>query len=232
MTEQLRPLQSLQIQLHEVNQELTREGVPDLAAQAIAAGSPNANETLPAAREDEETRHPPPRPMPPGRQSCPPGGAPPADTIAGTHAFLTTSSLPCRGCRIRLRRSRWRNGHCVGQPNQRESGCQRFMRRTTFFRGWIKRRIAMLRITTDEDPLALTLRLEGRLQGPWVEVLTKCWHGALDGSASRRRFIDLNGVTFIDGQGKARLAQMYAQGAEFIADEVMTKAIVAEIVGQ
>jgi hypothetical protein len=89
----------------------------------------------------------------------------------------------------------------------------------------------MLRITTDENPQVLTLRLEGRLEGPWVEVLTECWSGALSGSSSRRRCVDLNGVTFIDGEGKARLTQIYTQGAEFIADDLVTKAIVAEITG-
>lgn len=90
----------------------------------------------------------------------------------------------------------------------------------------------MLRITTDEDAQTVTLRLEGRLEGPWVEVLMDCWRGALARSESRQRRVDLNGVTFIDGEGKTRLAQMYAQGAAFIADDLMTKAIVAEIVGQ
>ena len=90
----------------------------------------------------------------------------------------------------------------------------------------------MLRITTDENPQALTVRLEGRLEGPWVEVLMECWRDAMARSESRRRCVDLNGVTFIDGQGKRRLARMYAHGAEFIADDLMTKAIVAEIVGK
>jgi hypothetical protein len=65
-----------------------------------------------------------------------------------------------------------------------------------------------------------------------VEVLTECWRGALAGAERRRRRVDLNGVTFIDGEGNARLVQMYAQGAQFIADDPMTKAIVAEIAGQ
>lgn len=90
----------------------------------------------------------------------------------------------------------------------------------------------MLRITTAEDSQRLTLRLEGRLEGPWVQVLTQCWHDATAELACRRRCIDLNGVTFIDGQAKARLAEMHGQGAEFIADDPMTKAIVTEIVGQ
>ncbi len=89
----------------------------------------------------------------------------------------------------------------------------------------------MLRITTHENSEVFTLRLEGRLEGPWVEVLTQCWLSGVDGSEKGRLRVDLNGVTFVDGEGKARLAQMYAQGAEFIADDLMTKAIVAEIVG-
>ena len=65
-----------------------------------------------------------------------------------------------------------------------------------------------------------------------MEVLTQCWLSLADSSEKKRLRVDLNGVTFIDGEGKARLAQMYAQGAEFIAADLMTKAIVAEIVGQ
>ena len=90
----------------------------------------------------------------------------------------------------------------------------------------------MLRITTDDNPQVLTLRLEGRLEGLWVEVLTQCWRDALAGSANRQRCVDLNGVTFIDGEGKARLAEMYAQGAKLLAEDLETKGIVAEIVQQ
>jgi hypothetical protein len=90
----------------------------------------------------------------------------------------------------------------------------------------------MLRITTEDSPQVLTLRLEGRLKGPWVEVLKKCWRSAMAGAASRRLCVDLNEVTFIDGEGRARLAEMYAQGAELLAEDLETRAIVAEIVGR
>lgn len=89
----------------------------------------------------------------------------------------------------------------------------------------------MLRITTEKNRQVMTLRLEGRLEGPWLALLADCWRSELAGAGTRRLFVDLNGVTFIDGEGKARLAQMHQQGAEFIADDLMTKAIVAEIVG-
>ena len=41
--------------------------------------------------------------------------------------------------------------------------------------------------------------------------------------------VDITGVTFIDEAGKACLAAMYRQGAEFLAADCMTKDIVAEI---
>lgn len=87
----------------------------------------------------------------------------------------------------------------------------------------------MLRITTNDSSQALTLRLEGRLEGPWVAVLTETWCGALLSLNRRPLRIDLNGVTFVDAQGKALLAEMYAQGAEYLAGDLETKAIVAEI---
>jgi hypothetical protein len=90
----------------------------------------------------------------------------------------------------------------------------------------------MLRITTEIHRRVLTLRLEGRLDGPWVDVLTECWRNALTGSTNRRRRVDLSGVTFIDGEGRARLAAMHAQGAELFAEDLETKAIVTEIVGR
>jgi hypothetical protein len=87
----------------------------------------------------------------------------------------------------------------------------------------------MLRITTHKTPQALTLRLEGRLEGPWVAVLTRCWGRTRSRLAGRQLCVDLNGLTFVDVMGKAQLTQMYAQGAELIADDLETKAIVAEI---
>jgi anti-anti-sigma regulatory factor len=90
----------------------------------------------------------------------------------------------------------------------------------------------MLRITTTDNPRVLTLRLEGRLEGPWVQEIEKCWESNLSSTTRPSLRVDLTGVTFIDAAGKDRLAAMHRQGAEFIADDLMTKAIVAEIVGQ
>lgn len=89
----------------------------------------------------------------------------------------------------------------------------------------------MLRITANDNPRVLTFRLEGRLEGPWVRELERCWYGMLNSPNRPAVCVDLTGVTYIDAAGKARLAEMHEQGARFIASDCVTKAIVAEIVG-
>jgi hypothetical protein len=88
----------------------------------------------------------------------------------------------------------------------------------------------MLRITAHDEPRVLSLRLEGRLEGPWVGELEKCWRGMVASALTPALRVDLTGVTFVDAAGKAQLTAMHRQGAEFIADDCLTKAIVSEIV--
>ena len=61
----------------------------------------------------------------------------------------------------------------------------------------------MLRITTQDDPRVVTLRVEGRLIGPWVAELEKCWRSVLASASGAMLRVDLSGVTFIDAAGKA-----------------------------
>jgi anti-anti-sigma regulatory factor len=87
----------------------------------------------------------------------------------------------------------------------------------------------MLRITVHDRPQALTFQLEGRLAGPWLRELEECWKSTLAQQRKPILRVDLTGVTFIDDAGKACLAAMYHQGAELVAADCLTKAIVAEI---
>ncbi len=90
----------------------------------------------------------------------------------------------------------------------------------------------MLRITVHDNPQALTFQLEGRLAGPWLRELEECWQSTLAHERKPILRVDLTGVTFIDEAGKACLAAMHRQGAEFVAADCLTKDIVAEIQGQ
>jgi ABC-type transporter Mla MlaB component len=87
----------------------------------------------------------------------------------------------------------------------------------------------MLRVTVHDNRQSLTFQLEGRLAGPWLRELEKCWQSTLARQRKPILRVDLAGVTFIDEAGKACLAAMYRQGAELVAVDCLTKEIVAEI---
>jgi anti-anti-sigma regulatory factor len=87
----------------------------------------------------------------------------------------------------------------------------------------------MLRITLHDDAGSLTFQLEGKLAGPWVQELERCWHGTLAGERRQVLRVDLTGVTSIDAAGKEFLAAIHAQGAEFVACGCLMRAVVAEI---
>ena len=89
----------------------------------------------------------------------------------------------------------------------------------------------MLRITVRNAPESLTFQLEGRLAGPWVRVLQECWQGALTRQRQAILRVDLTGVTSIDAAGRACLADLHCRGAEFIAADCLTRAVVDEITG-
>jgi ABC-type transporter Mla MlaB component len=87
----------------------------------------------------------------------------------------------------------------------------------------------MLRITVHDNPKSLAFQLEGRLAGASVREVEKCRQRTLAGRRWPVVRFDLTGVTFIDAAGKAYLADMHRLGAEFVAADCLTKAIVAEI---
>ena len=87
----------------------------------------------------------------------------------------------------------------------------------------------MLRITIHDKPETLTFQLEGRLVGPWVRVLEECWQTTLATQRQPILRVDLTEVTSIDAAGRACLSALHRLGAEFVAADCLTKAVVAEI---
>lgn len=87
----------------------------------------------------------------------------------------------------------------------------------------------MFRITTHNHRESLTFQLEGKLAGPWVREAEACWQQTLANRSKPVLRFDLTGLTSIDAAGKAFLTAAHAQGAEFVAADCMTRAIVAEI---
>jgi hypothetical protein len=88
----------------------------------------------------------------------------------------------------------------------------------------------MLKITIDNTMNAATLKLEGRLAGPWVSELERSWRAVKDDSRDKPVMVDLCEVTFVDAEGRKLLSWMYEQGARLRTFGCLAKGIVEEIV--
>lgn len=87
----------------------------------------------------------------------------------------------------------------------------------------------MLRITIHNEAKWTSFVIEGKLVGPWVEELEKCWKSALAADPSQAMLVNLAAVTFIDSVGRALLSRMRRRGAKLLSTGVLINAIVAEI---
>jgi anti-anti-sigma regulatory factor len=88
----------------------------------------------------------------------------------------------------------------------------------------------VLKITSQLDPVKqdMVLVLEGRLAGPWVEELRTYCRRVVE-TDRWCTMIDLTGVTFVDAEGKALLAQLWQQGVELRASGCLTRCLVEDI---
>jgi hypothetical protein len=86
----------------------------------------------------------------------------------------------------------------------------------------------LLKITVQKGSGPLTLKLEGKLAGPWVEELRDVWSSE---SASEAVLVDLIDVSFVDAAGKDLLEQMWQGGADFVTDSPLMKQVVKEVTG-
>ena len=88
----------------------------------------------------------------------------------------------------------------------------------------------MLKITTLMNAESTVLRLEGRLAGPWVQELERCWDSTLGTTANHPLSVDLSAVAYVDSDGKDLLKKIHRQGAKLVASGCLTSCIVNEIV--
>lgn len=73
----------------------------------------------------------------------------------------------------------------------------------------------MLRITNEFNQEAPALRLEGKLVGPWVEVMRRAWRETE--RVSPRVRLDLGAMTFTDDAGRRLLREMVRSGCEVVS---------------
>jgi len=87
----------------------------------------------------------------------------------------------------------------------------------------------VLRITTREIAGNVGLFIEGKLAGPCVDELEKCWRRAVAGELPLPSLVDLTNVSFIDANAKQLLVQMHEHGIKLVANGLMSKFFIDEI---
>ncbi len=71
---------------------------------------------------------------------------------------------------------------------------------------------------------AATLKLEGRIAGPWGVELARVWHDLWRAYQQKPLLLDICNVTFVDQPGALVLREIVrATGAEILADSPMTR---------
>lgn len=81
----------------------------------------------------------------------------------------------------------------------------------------------MLKITIKEDLPLATLKIEGKLVGPWAMELEKTWQGLWASARQKPLRLDICGVTFADRTGAHILREIVkATGAEVLSDSPLT----------
>ena len=91
----------------------------------------------------------------------------------------------------------------------------------------------MLKISVknEEAGKQLLLEVEGRLAGPWVEELERCWESEMKTAPSGAIVVRLANVSFIDETGTGLLRNMFEAGAKLEGTGCMVRALIARITG-
>jgi len=90
-----------------------------------------------------------------------------------------------------------------------------------------------LRITIEEQPERLVVKLEGRIVGPWAAELGRIWEQTLPTLDARKLSLDLRETTYADAVGIRALREIYSQTdaailtstpwTQYLAEEVTRK---------
>ncbi len=91
----------------------------------------------------------------------------------------------------------------------------------------------MLRITIEENPEAMVIKLEGRIAGPWAAELGRLWDEKAPSAAGKKLSLDLRETTFADAGGMKVLRAIYTQtGAAILAGTPWTRYLADEVAGR
>ncbi len=87
----------------------------------------------------------------------------------------------------------------------------------------------MFRIHTQPGAESTSFTIEGKLMGPWVTELEKCWRDEINAEPSKPIVVNLAAVSFVDASGRDLLSRMHQQGARLVARGCLMKMLIEEI---
>jgi len=91
----------------------------------------------------------------------------------------------------------------------------------------------MLKITVEENPETMVIKLEGRIAGPWAAELGRLWDEKASAAAQKKLSLDLRETTFADAGGMRVLRAIYSQtGAAILAGTPWTQYLADEVAGR
>jgi hypothetical protein len=81
-----------------------------------------------------------------------------------------------------------------------------------------------MKISMNDDALVATLKVEGRVVGPWATELEKTWPDLWTSTKPKQFRLDIRGLTFADQNGSLILREIVrVTGAEIVADSPLTQ---------
>jgi anti-anti-sigma regulatory factor len=87
-----------------------------------------------------------------------------------------------------------------------------------------------LKITTKDNAKGVTLKLEGRIVGPWAAELDRYWQQNTSALRAKSISLDLRDTTFADADGIRILRAIYAEtGAAILTGTLWTQHLADEI---
>jgi hypothetical protein len=87
----------------------------------------------------------------------------------------------------------------------------------------------VLRISIQDDTKMATLKLEGKLVGPWVDELYRLWSSFGPSLGTKKLRLDICGITFVDKNGTEALRKIFhLADAQILADTPLTRHFAAE----
>jgi hypothetical protein len=81
-----------------------------------------------------------------------------------------------------------------------------------------------MKISMNDDAMMATLKVEGRVIGPWATELGRTWRDLWTSTKPKRLRLDIRGVTFVDQKGSQIFREIVrVTGADIVADSPLTQ---------